>query len=104
MTTCTSEQPKRYSIFQSEKFFLVALSLLTILSAVVICGLLVGVINQLSVLGNGIVSAISNLQQIITVPVFVAIPGSMIALFLFGKLVQIAMKLFQAFWESLEVD
>lgn len=81
-----------------------ALALLTIFSAVVIVGLMVGVINQLPILGSSIVSAISNFKQSLTVPAFVAIIGSTISLFFFIKLVQLSMQLFQVFWDSLDVD
>lgn len=104
MATCTSEPPKRYSIFRSEKVFLVALGLLTILSAVVFFGLLIGAINQLPVLWSGMLSTISNLEQSLSVPAFVAIIGSIVALFFLIKLIQLGMQLFQAFWDSLDVD
>lgn len=104
MDTRLSEPPQRNSIFLSEKVFLVAFSLLTILSAVVIIGLLFGAINQLPVLWSGLVSAIVNLEQSLAVPALPTIVGGIIAMFFLIKLVQLGMQLFQAFWNSLEVD
>lgn len=103
--TSIEKEPQRHLGIWSEKFFIVTCGLLVAIGYVVSIRLLVSFVNLVPELWNRVTTTVFQLEPSISVmPALMAIGVSGTLLFFSMKLVQMISRLFQAFWDSLEVD
>lgn len=103
--TSIEKEPQRHFGIWSEKFFIVTCGLLVVIGYVVSIRLLVSFVNLVPKLWGSVTTTVFQLEQSISVmPALMAIGVSGSLLFFSMKLVQMISRLFQAFWDSLEVD
>jgi len=103
--TSIEKEPQRHLGIWSEKFFIVTCGLLVAIGYVVSIWLLVSFVNLVPELWNRVTTTVFQLEPSISVmPALMAIGVSGTLLFFSMKLVQMISRLFQAFWDSLEVD
>lgn len=105
ITTFVFKPLKRYAIIHSEQVFLISLGLLATLGYVMLFWLLGFIWKALTVNWNSLATtAIQLAKDIFSLPTLVPFVVGTVMLFFLINLIRSSWQLFQAFWDSLEVD
>ena len=105
ITTFVLKPIKRYAFFHSEQLFLISFGLLATLGYGVLFWLITCLWNARSANWHNLANtAIQLAKDLLTLPTLAPLVVGMLILFFLINLIRSGWQLFQAFWDSLEVD